>query len=345
RGGCRVPGGDRCARPGPRRPCPLSARRARSRPGPAGSRWPPAPRPGRRRTRRVPVRSDRDDEGRRTLAAPSRVAGRSDPRRAVRVLMVAASAPGMHRTEAVMGTMVSLEVREPSVDPGAVDAAFALLHEIDARFSPFKADSEISRLANGELAEADCSLDVRQVLAACDHLAATTNGAFDARYHRPDGRLDPSGFVKGWALEEAGWLLESAGARNYWLNAGGDIVARGGSEPGLPWRVGIRHPDRPDRVGAALSVRDRAVATSGAYERGDHIVDPLSMAAPVGLRSVTVVGPALAFTDAFATAIYVMGLSGLDWIMAEPDYAALVITDDDRSIWTPGMEPYFVRED
>ena len=113
------------------------------------------------------------------------------------------------------------------MDPAAVDAAFALLHDIDARFSPFKADSEITRLANGELAEADCSLDVRQVLAACDHLAATTNGAFDARYHRPDGRLDPSGFVKGWALEEAGWLLETAGARNYWLNAGGDIVARG----------------------------------------------------------------------------------------------------------------------
>lgn len=243
-----------------------------------------------------------------------------------------------------MGTMVSLEIRKPSVDPSAVDAAFALLRDIDARFSPFRADSEVSRLANGDLAEADCSLDLRQVLAACDHLAETTHGAFDARFHRTDGRVDPSGFVKGWALEEAGWLLESAGARNYWLNAGGDIVARGEAAPGEPWRVGIRHPDRADRMAAVLGVRDRAVATSGAYERGDHIVDPLSMAAPVGLRSVTVVGPGLAFTDAYATAVYVMGLDGLDWLAGEPDYEAFVITDDDRSVWTPGMERYLVRE-
>jgi thiamine biosynthesis lipoprotein len=258
--------------------------------------------------------------------------------------MTAAAAPVLHRTEAVMGTMVSLQVREPLVDPSVVDAAFELLHDVDARFSPFKADSEISRLADGALAEADCSLDVRQVLAACDHLAETTNGAFDARFHRPDGRPDPSGFVKGWALEEAGWLLETAGARNYWLNAGGDIVARGESAPGMPWRVGIRHPDQADRMAAVLGVRDRAVATSGTYERGDHIVDPLSLAAPVGLRSVTVVGPGLAFTDAYATAIYVMGLDGLDWLAREPDYEAFVITDDDRSIWTPGMERFFLRD-
>jgi thiamine biosynthesis lipoprotein len=97
-------------------------------------------------------------------------------------------------------------------------------------------------------------------------------------------------------------------------------------------------------MAAILGVRDRAVATSGAYERGDHIVDPLSMAAPVGLHSVTVVGPGLAFTDAYATAVYVMGRDGLDWLAGEPDYEAFVITDDDRSIWTPGMERYLVRE-
>ena len=97
-------------------------------------------------------------------------------------------------------------------------------------------------------------------------------------------------------------------------------------------------------MAAVLGVRDRAVATSGGYERGDHIVDPLSGAAPAGLRSVTVVGPGLAFTDAFATAIYVMGLPGLGWLEGEADYAAFVITDDDRSVWTPGMERYFESE-
>jgi thiamine biosynthesis lipoprotein len=244
-----------------------------------------------------------------------------------------------------MGTVVSVDVREPAVAPEVLDAVFEYLRDVDARFSTFKPDSEISRLARGDLAEGDCSLDVRQVLTACDHLAVVTNGAFDARRHRTDGALDPSGYVKGWALQEAGWIIDSAGGRNYWINGGGDIVARGESEPGVPWRVGIRHPDQPDRVAAVLAIRDRAVATSGSYERGDHITDPRSGAAPAGLRSVTVVGPGLGFTDAYATAIYVMGVSGLHWLDAYPEYAALAITDDDRVVWTPGMERYLARED
>ncbi len=182
-----------------------------------------------------------------------------------------------------------------------------------------------------------------------------TDGAFDARRHRPDGLPDPSGYVKGWAIEEAAWILDSAGARNYWVNAGGDIVARGEAAPGEPWRVGIRHPDRADRVAAVLAVSDRAVATSGSYERGDHILDPRrgdELAAglsdhrgaiPTGLRSVTVVGPALAFTDAYATALFVMGLDGLRWLSAHPDYEALAITADDLVVRTQGMERYLVR--
>ncbi len=203
----------------------------------------------------------------------------------------------------------------------------------------------MSRLARGEIAEADASPDLRHVLSACDHLALVTDGAFDARRHRADGHPDPSGYVKGWAIEEAAWILDSAGARNYWVNAGGDIVARGEAAPGTPWRVGIRHPDRADRVAAVLAVSDRAVATSGSYERGDHIRDPRSGGEAVtALRSVTVVGPALAFTDAYATALFVMGLDGLRWLASHAEYAAYAITNDDRAVWTPEMERYLVRE-
>jgi thiamine biosynthesis lipoprotein len=198
----------------------------------------------------------------------------------------------------------------------------------------------------GELSEEDASPDLRHVLWASDHLAIATGGAFDARRHRPDGRLDPSGFVKGWAVEEAAWIIDAAGGRNYWINAGGDIVARGHAAPGRDWRVGIRHPDQPDRVAAVLAVSDRAVATSGAYERGDHIIDPRTGRAATGLRSVTVVGPGLAFTDAYATAVFAMGLDGLGWLATHENgaYAAYAITDDDRAVWTEGMERYLVRE-
>jgi thiamine biosynthesis lipoprotein len=252
---------------------------------------------------------------------------------------------GVRRVESVMGTTVGVVVRPPLVPDDVLDQFFDQLRDVDARFSTYREDSEVSRLARGEIGEADASPDLRHVLAACDHLALVTEGSFDARRHRPDGHPDPSGFVKGWAIEEAAWLLDSAGARNYWINAGGDIVARGASAPGRPWRVGIRHPDRGDRVAAVVAVSDRAVATSGDYERGDHIRDPRSGGGPVaGLRSVTVVGPALAFTDAYATALFVMGLDGLRWLGGHPDYAAYAISSDGRAVWTQGMERYLVSE-
>jgi thiamine biosynthesis lipoprotein len=261
--------------------------------------------------------------------------------------MISAGPSSMRRVETIMGTTVSIDVRPPLVEPVILDEVVEQLRDVDARFSMYRADSEISRLAHGELAIEACSLDIRHVLSACDHLAVVTGGAFDARRHRPDGLLDPSGFVKGWAVEEAAWLIDSAGGRNYWINAGGDIVARGEAEPGRPWRVGIRHPDHADRVAAVLAVSDRAIATSGSYERGEHITDPRpSRQAARRLRSVTLVGPGLAFTDAYATAVFAMGLDGLGWLASDPetaDYAAYAITDDDRVIWTEGMDRYLVR--
>ena len=261
--------------------------------------------------------------------------------------MIAAEQSSLRRVESIMGTTVSIDVRPPLVAPGILDDVVEQLRDVDARFSTYRADSEVSRLAGGEIDLEHCSLDVRHVMAACEHLAVETGGAFDARRHRPDGRLDPSGFVKGWAVEEAAWLIDSAGGRNYWINAGGDIVARGEAEPGRQWRVGIRHPDRADQVAAVLAVSDRAIATSGSYERGEHVRDPRAAGrAAVGLRSVTLVGPGLAFTDAYATAVFAMGRDGLRWLASEPetaDYAAYAITDDGRVIWTEGMERYLVR--
>ena len=218
-------------------------------------------------------------------------------------------APSLRRVEPIMGTVVSIEVRPPLVPERVLDDLFEQLRDVEARFSTYRPESEISRLGRGELREEDCSLDVRHVLTACDHLAAATGGAFSAHRRGADGSLmlDPSGYVKGWAIEEAAWRLDTAGARDYWINAGGDIVARGHAEGGRPWRVGIRHPDMVD-------------------------------------RSVTVVGPRLAFTDAYATAVYVMGLDGLGWLAERPDYAALAITDDGRTVWTHGMDRYLVRE-
>jgi thiamine biosynthesis lipoprotein len=246
------------------------------------------------------------------------------------------------RVETVMGTAVSLDLRDPAIPAETVDAVFDHLHEVDARFSTYRLDSEVSRLGRGELEPSAASPDVRHVLAVCEQLRRDSGGAFDAGHAGRDGRLDPSGYVKGWAVEEAAWRLDDAGAHDYLINAGGDVVARGEAAPGQCWRVGIRHPDQPDKLAAVLAIGDGAVATSGTYERGNHIADPRTGRAAHGLRSLTVVGPRLGFVDAYATAAFVMGLAGLPWVATHPGHEALAITNDDRVVWTEGLARYLV---
>lgn len=233
-----------------------------------------------------------------------------------------------------MGTTVSIDVRAPLVHPAAIDDVVAWLHDVDARFSPFRPDSEVSRVGTGDLRLDDASPDVRAMFTLAEELRERTGGYFDPRRHRADGRPDPTGVVKGWAVDEAGAILRLAGARNFQVVAGGDLIAVGEPEPGRPWRIGIRHPDHEDQVAAVLRIRDLAVATSALYERGAHIRDPHTGQVPDGLRSATVIGPTLALADAYATAAFAMGDPGIGWVGGQPGFAAVGISAADRVVWT-----------
>jgi thiamine biosynthesis lipoprotein len=234
-----------------------------------------------------------------------------------------------------MGTVITLDVRDQNPSADALDAAIAWFHDVDARFSTFRADSEISRLSRGELNQARCSPDVREVLGLCAEVEGRSGGCFDI--HRGGG-LDPTGLVKGWSAERAAAMLVAAGARNFFIGAGGDVLTRGWAAPGRPWRVGIRHPEDASRMAAVLEASSLAVATSGACERGAHIVDTRTGRAPTGLLSMTVAGPSLSYADAFATAAFVMGRAGLEWVEGIDGYAAMAITADHRMVWTAGMD-------
>lgn len=244
------------------------------------------------------------------------------------------------RVEPVMGSVASFDVRDGPSGSSGIDDAVAWLHEVDRRFSPYRADSEVSRIADGTLDEDAAHPDVRAILALADSVAEDAAGAFDARAWREDGRIDPSGLVKGWSVEGAAMRVSSSGASVFSISVGGDVLVRGGGTLGDRWRIGIRHPDRVDRVAKVLHVAEGAVATSAAYERGAHIRDPRSGTAPVGVRSMTVAGPSLTLADAYATAAYVLGLDGLDWVAGHDGYAALAISWDDRVRWTSGMTPW-----
>ena len=237
--------------------------------------------------------------------------------------------------ETVMGTVVSIDIRAAAPFADAVQAVVAWMHEVDARFSPYRPGSEISRLDRGKLLPSEASPDVRAVLARCVELRRVTGGFFDVR---ATGRLDPSALVKGWAVERGAALLEAAGLRDFSLTAGGDLVVRGGALPEDRWRVAVQHPRERSAVAAVLPLTDLAVATSGLYERGPHLLDPHTGAAPGGVLSVTVVGPDLGTADAYSTAAFAMGVDGPGWTLGlGGGYEAMTIMADDTVVCTPGF--------
>jgi thiamine biosynthesis lipoprotein len=240
-----------------------------------------------------------------------------------------------HRVEMVMGTAISVDVRDDVA--GGLDDVFGWFRRVDDVFSTYTQDSPISRLGRGELTVADCDPDVGWVLARGEELRHASGGYFDVR---ATGILDPSGLVKGWSVELASAMLVERGSVNHCINAGGDVRMTGEPVPGRPWRVGIAHP----LVSGALTVvvvgRDLAVATSGVAERGAHVIDPLRGRPADALASVTVVGPDLTWADAHATTALAMGLDAPEWLEALAGHEAYVIDAGSHVWWTDGFARY-----
>lgn len=231
----------------------------------------------------------------------------------------------MRRVVHCMGTVFSLDIRTPGIDPAAVDAAITWLNQADATFSTYRPDSPISRLARGELTVDDCPPEVGHVLAWCNRLSDETGGYFTAY---PGGRLDPSGFVKGWAIERLSTLLTDAGSRSHCVNGGGDVQCVGDAGDGEPWRIGIAHPLQPGDLIATVTGTGMAVATSGTTERGGHVINPHIGRPATDLASVTVIGPHVTEADAYATAALARGLDALPWLRDLSGYSALIVASD-----------------
>jgi thiamine biosynthesis lipoprotein len=190
---------------------------------------------------------------------------------------------------------------------------------------------------HGRVDRTGVSADLAEVLELCEVITELSGGAFDIRRHRTDGLPDPTGLVKGWAVDRAADILTAGGIERFSLGAGGDVVVRGGRSPWEPWRIGIVDPTDRARVVATLVGRDLAVATSGQSERGEHIVDGRTGAPPDGLSSLSVAGPRLAHADAYATAAFAMGTAGLRWCASLPGYGACALTVDRRLLATDAL--------
>ena len=241
--------------------------------------------------------------------------------------------------EKVMGTVVSLTV-EPGDLTGpqaraAVEAACRMLHRADAVFSTWNPASPVSRLRRGEVTLGMLPAEVAEVLTLCQAARKASRGWFDP-WALPGG-IDPTGLVKGWAVERAAGVLRRAGIDAALVNGGGDLVVFGSPAPGRRWRIGIRHPWRADALACVVQAR-AAVATSAGYERGGHLLDPVTGRPATGVASATVTGPSLALADALATAVAVGADEALAAVGALDGYEGYLIRADGSEADTGRME-------
>ena len=242
------------------------------------------------------------------------------------------------QTRIIMGMPVTIAVVD-ALPMASVECAFAFFEAVDERFSTWKAHSEISRFNRGEFARAELSADMREVLAIADETQAQSGGYFDIR--KPDGALDPSGIVKGWAIRKAARMLEGNGAENFYVDAGGDVQAQGHNPEGGDWRVGIRSPFQVSEIIKVVNPRGAGVATSGSYIRGQHIWNPHAPKDRLDdVVSITVIGPDVLEADRFATAAFAMGPRGVYFIESLPGFEAYQVNAQGRARMTSHFQDY-----
>jgi thiamine biosynthesis lipoprotein len=238
-----------------------------------------------------------------------------------------------------MGMPITIDLVDPHADAASVDEVFEYLTQIDARFSTYKEESEISRINRGELPEAAYSSEMKEVFALAEAMRKDTNGYFDIT--RPDGTLDPSGVVKGWALKHAAALLMKRGNTNFMLDGAGDIATEGKNGEGGEWAIGIRNPFVHEEIVKIIHPHGKGVATSGSAVRGAHIYDPHQPEKQLDeVVSVTVLAEDVLAADLYATAAFAMGRAGIDFLNERPGLEGYAIDTDGIAVMTSGFLEY-----
>jgi len=236
-----------------------------------------------------------------------------------------------------MGMPATVEVINGS--PEIFEKAFLHFKEIDERFSTYKSSSEISKINRGEIRPENYSAPMQEIFALAEKTKHETNGFFDIR--TPQGSIDPSGLVKGWAIFKAAEMIRDAGYQNFWVEIAGDIQVSGTNAEGKAWRVGVRNPFKREEIVKIVELRGEGMATSGDYIRGGHIYEPhTGKTATSNIVSLTVIGPDVYEADRFATAAFAMGEAGLNFIEGMPGFEGYAVTRDNRAILTSGFPTY-----
>jgi thiamine biosynthesis lipoprotein len=243
-------------------------------------------------------------------------------------------------TRQIMGMPTTVRLQDHAATSKLLEEVFAFFTEVDERYSPFRATSDVARLNRGELSPDDYSADLRTILALAERTKRESSGYFDIMR---DGVCDPSGIVKGWAIQRAAEMLRARSMANFYVDAGGDIQVAGLLDGAL-WRVGIRNPFNRQQIVKALAVSDCGVATSGTAIRGQHIYNPVDPdAEPSEIVSLTVIAAQILDADRYATAAFAMGRAGIRFIEDSPGFEGYLIDTNGIATFTSGFARYLLR--
>lgn len=160
--------------------------------------------------------------------------------------------------------------------------------------------------------------------------------------------IDLGGIGKGYTSQKVVQLLKDAGVKSAMVSLGGNVQCLGAKPDGSSWNIGIRDP-KGDGLYCAVSIVDKAVITSGGYERyfvmdGKtylHILDPRTgVPAESGLSSVSIITSDGTLADGLSTALYIMGLDEASdyWRARKGTFDAILIADDGKLYATEGLK-------
>lgn len=241
------------------------------------------------------------------------------------------------RTASIMGMPITVEVKgewqEVKVEQD-IKRVFKYFKWVDETYSPFKETSEVGKHNRGE----DTSDEYKSLLKMAEELKKETNGYFDIV--KPNGKIDPSGIVKGWAIKNAADILRKEGYKNFFVDAGGDAEIVGKN-----WKWGIRNPFNVKEIIKIIKLSNCGIATSGTYERGQHIYNPITKKTEItDILSLTVIGPNVYEADKYSTPAFAMGKEGINFIEGLKGFEGYMIDKNGIATMTSGFHKFVILE-
>lgn len=233
----------------------------------------------------------------------------------------------MTQTRLMMGMPITVTIEDKNYQEEWFNQVFDFFDWVDKKFSPFKPTSELSQINSQKILPSQASPEMKLILKLCQQTKKDTQGYFDI-FH--NGKIDTSGVVKGWAIHEAAKLLKKLGSKKFFVNAGGDIQA-----VGKKWTFGIQNPFNRSEIVKTVTIKNKGLATSGNYIRGNHIYNPKTPnIIPNEIVSISVIGPNIYEADRMATAAFAMGKKGIKFIQELPGFAGYMIDKDGKATFT-----------